>query len=140
MTWYRAAGVTSIGIEGGCLFTRMTIVEIRIRDGDDQEVSIWIDTTAGGNLTWDSPMKRVLRIVGNNGQSHIICDDRPVRQIDLLERQLEEALADKDPVQRHDRLAELEDAVTRGSQEEPDDTLRARLVGLSVFLEGYASR
>lgn len=46
------------------------------RDGEDQEVSIWIDTTAGGNLTWDSPMKRVLRIIGNNGQSHVIYDDR----------------------------------------------------------------
>lgn len=129
--------VTSIGIDSGCLFTRMTIVEIRIRDENDQEVSIWIDTTAGGNLLWDSPMKRELRIVGNNGQSRVICDDRPIRHIDAVEGELAKALAAKDPVQRHELLAYLGGSASKAAENEPDDTLRARLVGLSVFLEGY---
>lgn len=84
-----------------------------------------------------SPPPCVRRAAGGSGSASASWSassrrryDRPIRQIDL---------ADKDPVQRHERLAELADVVTRGSEEEPDDTLRARLIGLSVFLEGYAA-
>lgn len=133
--WLRGV-LTSVGVTAECLFTARTLVEIKIRD-DDQELSVSLDTTDGGSLIWDSPMRRALRVIGNTDQSYVIYDDRPIRQIDLLEDQLEAALAEEDPMLRHDLLAALAEVVTTGSEDEPDDTLRARLVGLSVFLEGY---
>lgn len=132
--------VTSVGIAAECLFTRQTIVEIRVRDEHDQEISVWIDTTAGGQLIWDSPLRRILRIIDNAGRTYVIYDNRPICQGDTLERQLAMALNEKDPVRRYEALAELGAMVTRGAEEEPDDALRARAVALSVFLEEYGAQ
>lgn len=135
--WLRGT-LINVGIAIECLFTRQTLVELTIRDDDGQELCTWIDTTAGGQLIFDSPLRRTLRIVGNNGRTHVIYDDRPIRRIDAVEGELAKALAAKDPVQRHELLAYLGGSASKAAEDEPDDTLRARLVGLSVFLEGYA--
>lgn len=137
--WLRGT-LINVGIAIECLFTRQTLVELTIRADDGQELCTWIDTTAGGQLIFDSPLRRALRIIGNNGRTHVIYDDRPIRRIDTVERQLATALAEEDPVKRHAALDQLARTAALAGELEDDDGLRSRLLALNVFLEEYSGQ
>lgn len=97
-----------------------------------------IATTAPGVVVWSCPRRRILTVhFAADDRRYEIYDDREIVAIDSIERDLVAAMSEPDPMRRFDRLVAMRESVTFLGDVEDDDQLRARLVGLSVFLEEY---
>lgn len=134
--WLRGC-LVSVGVPDEDILCDEQSVVLTVVDGD-RETHVPIAVAFGGTLVWSCPRHLVLCVIGNDGLRHEIHDDRRIRMIDSVERDLARALLDPDPTTRHNRLAAMCELSEQVADSDPGDEMRTRLVALSVFLEEYS--